>query len=141
MRGIRGRRRLAFGILLTFSLLHGTAEAQYFGRNKVQWEDFDFWIHRTRHFDVYSYPVENRAADDAARMAERWYDRLSRDFRHGFIARKPLILYADHADFQQTTTTGGAIEEGVGGFTEPLRNRVVMPLTGSYADTDHVLGH
>lgn len=141
MRWIQGPGRLAFAVLLSVSFLSETADAQYFGRNKVKWEDFDFWVHPTAHFDVYSYPAENRAANDAARMAERWYDRLSRDFEHEFSVRKPLILYADHADFQQTTTTGGAIEEGVGGFTEPLRNRVVMPLTGVYADTDHVLGH
>jgi Tol biopolymer transport system component len=31
--------------------------------------------------------------------------------------------------------------EGTGGFTDALRNRVVMPFTGIYADNDHVLGH
>ena len=36
---------------------------------------------------------------------------------------------------------GGLIGEGTGGFTEALRTRVVLPLTGYYADTDHVLGH
>jgi hypothetical protein len=33
------------------------------------------------------------------------------------------------------------IGEGVQGVTEGFKLRVVMPLTGSYADTDHVLGH
>lgn len=135
------RRRFSATALVLSALLATTANAQYFGRNKVKWEDFDFWVRHSPHFDIYAYPAQNRAADDATRMAERWYSRLSREFRHEFRERKPIILYADHADFQQTATTGGLIEEGVGGFTEPLRDRVVMPLTGVYADTDHVLGH
>src|SRR5690606_33489830 len=45
------------------------------------------------------------------------------------------------ADFQQTNVIGGFIGEGTGGVTEGLKQRVVMPLTGSYGDTDHVLGH
>jgi hypothetical protein len=32
--------------------LPGSGEAQYFGRNKVQYEKFDFHIMRTSHFDL-----------------------------------------------------------------------------------------
>jgi Tol biopolymer transport system component len=73
-------------------------------------------------------------------MAERWYDRLSKVFNHTFT-RKPIVLYANSADFHQTTTTGGLIGEGTGGFTDAFMNRVVLPLTGDYAENDHVLGH
>src|SRR3712207_9469262 len=60
------------------------AAAQYFGRNKVQYESFDFRVLRTARFDVYYYPEEEQAARDAARMAERWYARLSRVLEHEF---------------------------------------------------------
>ena len=117
------------------------ASAQYFGRNKVQYETFDFKILQTPHFDIHFYPEEGSAVEDAARMSERWYERFARMFQHEFEKRKPIILYADHADFQQTNTLRGTLSEGTGGVTESLKNRVIMPLTGSYADTDHVLGH
>jgi hypothetical protein len=32
-------------------------EAQYFGRNKVQYESFDFKVLKTEHFDIYYYPT------------------------------------------------------------------------------------
>src|SRR5260370_8450323 len=73
-------------------------------------------------------------------MAERWYARYSRVFNHSFL-RKPIVLYANPADFQQTTTTGEIIGQGTGGFTDEYMNRVVLPLTGDYAGNDHVLGH
>src|ERR1044072_145607 len=118
------------------------ADAQYFGRNQVRWEQFDFHQLETEHFTVYHYPAGNPAAADAARMAERWYDRLSTAFGHDFAEKKPIILSNNHPDFQQTALSGGElIGEGTGGFTEPYRDRVVLPLTADYADTDHVLGH
>jgi hypothetical protein len=133
------------GVLLSLSIAllipSAPAHAQYFGRNKVQWEKFDFHVLKTGEFDVYYYPEKSRAAEDAGRMAERWYARLSPVFGFEFRKRKPIVLYANQADFQQTTVTGGLIGEGIGGFTEPLKGRLVMPLTGIYAETDHVLGH
>lgn len=127
--------------LLTVFFTPLPAEAQYFGRNKVVWEEFDFKVLRTEHFDIYYYGEQSPAIDDAARMAERWYERLSRAFDAELSERKPIVLYKNHPDFQQTTTTGGLIGEGTGGFTDAFRNRVVMPLAENYADTDHVLGH
>ncbi len=131
---------LAVGATLA-ALDAAPAEAQYFGKNKVQYRTFDFRILRTPHFDVYYYPEEEAASRDAARMAERWYARLSRVLDHEFESRQPLILYASHPHFQQTTTTGSEISEGTGGFTEAFKQRVVLPLAGTYAQTDHVVGH
>lgn len=127
-------------VALLLSLVAGTASAQYFGRNKVQWEKFDFKVLQTEHFDIYYYDQEADVVHDVARMSERWYARLSRVFNHSF-RRKPIVLYANAADFHQTTTTGGLIGEGTGGFTDAFMNRVVLPLTGDYAQNDHVLGH
>jgi Tol biopolymer transport system component len=125
---------------VALSALPAEATAQ-FGRNKVQFDDFEFKILETDHFDWYFYPEEATAVEDAARMGERWYERFARTFQHEFEDRKPVILYADHPDFQQTNTLSGFIGEGTGGVTESLKNRVIMPMTGSYWDTDHVLGH
>ncbi|HYI13133.1 MAG TPA: BamA/TamA family outer membrane protein [Thermoanaerobaculia bacterium] len=128
---------LSFLVVL---LIVPTAQAQYFGRNKVQWEQFDFKVLQTEHFDIYYYDQEADVVQDVARMSERWYARLSRVFNHSF-RKKPIVLYANSADFHQTTTTGGMIGEGTGGFTDAFMNRVVLPLTGDYAENDHVLGH
>jgi len=114
--------------------------AQYFGQNKVQYSSFDFRIIQTEHFDVYYYPAERTGALDAARMAERWYARLSRILHHQFQGRKPIILYASQSDFQQTNIID-ATGEGLGGVTEFFKHRMVLPFTGSYAELEHVIGH
>jgi Tol biopolymer transport system component len=112
-----------------------------FGRNKVQYQPRDFRIIQTAHFDLYFYEEEREAAVDAARMAERIYGRLSRLLDHDFQDRKPIILYASQSDFQQTNVLGGHIDESTGGVTESLKDRVLLPMTGSYAEFEHVLGH
>lgn len=138
---VRRAPLLVLAAALILPALPSEATAQYFGRNKVQFDDFDFSILSTEHFDWHFYPEEREAVLDATRMGERWYERFARTFQHEFEARKPVILYADHPDFQQTNTLSGFIGEGTGGVTESLKNRVIMPMTGSYWDTDHVLGH
>jgi len=130
---------LGFGHII--ALTPKDASSQYFGQNKVNYESFDFKIIKTPHFDVHFYPEEGSAVEDATRMGERWYERFARLFEHEFEKPKPIVLYADHPDFQQTNTLSGRLSQGTGGVTEGLKNRVIMPLTGSYWDTDHVLGH
>ncbi len=132
----------SFGLaLLLVAAAPGLLPAQYFGQNKVQYGRFEFQVLRTEHFDVYFYEEERQAALDAARMAERAYGRLSRVLNHQFKERKPIILYASHSDFQQTNATPGDIGEGTGGFTDFLKHRNVMPLTGSYTEIEEVLTH
>ena len=138
-----GRRGLA--AVVAPALLLATAAAQargqdYFGRNKVQYESFNWRIIKSDHFDNFFYPPESTIVHDAARMAERWYSRHSDTFRHAFD-RKSLIFYADQPDFEQTNVVSEQIEEGTGGVTESNRTRVIMPFDGIYADNDHVLGH
>lgn len=129
------RVTLLLGALL--SLASG-AQAQYFGRNAVQYQNFHFKILKTQHFDIYYYDKEAGAASEAGRMAERWYSRISQVLRHQLNGRQPLILYADHPDFYQTNVTQVDGSEGV---TESLKRRIVLPMGASLAETDHVIGH
>jgi hypothetical protein len=124
-------------LMLGFAL---PSNAQYFGRNKVQYERFDFKVLATEHLDIYYYPEEEAAVRLAARMAERWHARLTKLLQHELRGRQPLILYAAHPHFQQTNIIG-EIGEGTGGVTEGNRRRVIMPFAGGLAETDHVLGH
>lgn len=117
------------------------AQAQYFGKNKVLHEQLDFQVMETEHFRIYHYPPGSPSAEYTARIAERWYHRLSGFFGHEFEERKILVIYQDHADFQQTLLVPELIGESTGGFTEALLHRVALPLTGINAENDHVIGH
>jgi Tol biopolymer transport system component len=132
--------RYVFALLLLLSAA-GSADAQYFGRNKVQYNSPDLQVLQTPHFDIYYDSSEQAAVQIAARMAERWYDRLSRTFDHRFARRQPIVLYGSHSRFTQTSILPGFISDGVGGFTDHFAGRVVLPFAAGLRETDHVLGH
>jgi hypothetical protein len=117
------------------------AGAQYFGRNKVEYVDFDFRILRTEHFDVYHYRREERAARIAAQLAERWYARFARMLHHELEGRQPLVLYASQPEFAQTNVVSTLLPDTVGGVTESARRRIAMPFAPTLSETNHVLGH
>ncbi len=126
-------------LLGALSLVASAAQTQTsFGRNAVQYKTFHFKILKTQHFDVYFYDDEADAAAQAARMAERWYTRISTVLRHQLSSRQPLILYADHPAYNQTNI---AQVEGSEGVTESLKRRILLPLGASPFETDHVIGH
>jgi hypothetical protein len=82
------------------------AAGQRFGRNQVQYRSFGFRVLQTERFDVYFYPEVEDAARDGARMAERWYTRLSQILDHDFTERQPLIPYGSHPAFQPPVPPG-----------------------------------
>jgi hypothetical protein len=129
------------GAAALFLCLANDAGAQYFGRNKVQYDTDRVLVLATDHFDIYYSQEDAAAAALAARMAERWYARLSAVLEHTLRGRQPVVLYGSHRRFEQTNVHSGLIDESTGGFTEARKRRIVLPFAASLADTDHVLGH
>ena len=136
------KRHIASAVLLGL-ILPASAQAQFFsfGRNKVQYTDFAWTVLKTEHFDIYYYPEMKDLAERGAFLAEESYHILEQKFNHSLTTRIPLIFYSSHLHFQQTNTTAGFIPEGVGGFFEFLKGRVVIPSDGSTAQFSHVIRH
>ncbi len=131
-------------ILLSIALIAAivtAGNAQYFGQNKARYRTFDFKVKETEHFDIYSYLKNQELLKQLALQSEGWYAFHSRIFRDTFENKNPIIFYNNHADFQQTNAISGSIGIGTGGVTEGLKNRVVLPLTFTTQQTNHVLGH
>ncbi len=119
-----------------------TVKAQGFGQNKAIYKDFKFSVYKTEHFDLYSYLTNDSVRKLYLINAEDWFHRHRQIFAGDTLGQKiPLILYNNHADFQQTTAISGEIGVGTGGVTEGLKIRVVLPLRPSFGQTEHVLGH
>jgi len=122
------------------ALLFSPIYAQ-FGKNKVQYKNFDWKVLKSEHFDVYFYEKERSMVLDAARLAERAFTRYTNMLNFKIRRRIPLILYASHNDFSQTNVLPGEIDEGLAGVNEFIKRRVLLPFTGSWKDFEHVLSH
>jgi len=129
-------------LLLLWIIIPGVvAEAQYFGRNKPSYRKFEYDVVQTPNFELYHYMKNDSLLKSISRWSENWYSMHQAIFRDTFLTRNPLIFYTTHADFQQTNTISSLIGTGTGGVTESLKNRVIMPVASSLAQTDHTLGH
>lgn len=115
--------------------------SQTFGQNKLQYKDFDFKILSTEHFDIYFSQGGKDLAVFAEEVLEDGYEMLAENLGIETEFRIPVILYKSPNDFSQTNVTLELIEESVGGFSEILKNRMVVPFDGDYEDFRHVLVH
>lgn len=118
-----------------------TAEAQFFGRNKPRYRNFDFKVLESKNYELYYYSKNREKVNQFGQWAELWFDMHNEALGDEFSKKPPLILYNTHGDFQQTNTTSGSIGIGTGGFTEAFKNRVVMPFNFSNQQTYYILGH
>ncbi len=101
---------------------------QGFGKNKIQYREFDWKIYHSPHFNVYYYTDEEAQLQKVVSFAESGYDQLSREFNHQIKDPIPLIVYATHSAFEQNNIILNFIPEGVGAFATPARFRMVMPI-------------
>ncbi|MBN2862555.1 MAG: PD40 domain-containing protein, partial [Bacteroidales bacterium] len=92
-------------------------------------------------FEIYHYLKNDTLANVLSQWSEKWYQIHLKTFQDTFKIKNPIIFYTNHADFQQTNTISSLIGTGTGGVTESLKNRVIMPVAPSLAQTDHTLGH
>ena len=129
---------LAITILIFITLSISISFAQ---TNKVNDRYFDWMTYKTTHFIIYYYPEADRMVRAMGDMAEVAYSKINEILEHDVKKKIPLILYKSHADFRQTNVTTETLTEGIGGFTELLKYRVVIPFTGSMDQFQKVITH
>jgi hypothetical protein len=128
-------------LVLLASAAPARAQLGYFGQNKVQYRDFKWQMLRGDHVDLYFYPEEDELATLALAYAEESVHVLERKFGHTPRRRIPVIIYALHADFEQTNILPFIPPEGILGVTEFLKRRVAVPFNGNYFEFRHTLRH
>ncbi len=99
----------------------------YFGKNRIHYDNFEWHIYPTDHFEIYYYPELEQHLARIAGYAESAYQQISADLKHDLPFKVQLILFKTHSEFEQENIFGQATE-GVGAFAEPVRQRMVMPI-------------
>ncbi|HEY7450242.1 MAG TPA: hypothetical protein VH702_18945 [Vicinamibacterales bacterium] len=126
----------------------------YFGKNQIHYNNFEWHIYKTDHFEIYYYcstrpekaappqgdgwvcrdekdstkGVEPQHVERIASYAESAYQQVSADLKHDLAIQVPLIIFKTHSEFEQQNVIPGASQEGVLAFAEPYRDRMLLPL-------------
>jgi Tol biopolymer transport system component len=111
----------------------------------VHYDNFEWHIYTTDHFEIYYYPELARHLERIAGYAESAYQQISADLKHDLPFKVPLILFKTHSEFEQQNVISGAVSEGVGAFAEPTRDRMLIPIDNPsdllYGLVTHELTH
>ncbi len=108
---------------------------------KINWEEIDWKLLKSEHFDIYFPEGYNHLAQKTLQYAEEANIHLSQRLNHRLSMVTPIFVYPSHGHFQSTNIIPFAIDEGTGGFTERIKRRVVVPYLGSNDEFRHVVVH
>jgi len=128
-------------ILIMGGLSPARAQEVYFGKNKVQYRQFEWDYIQSDHFDIHFYDGQYELAKFAADELEKAYEIVSDQLKYYVSARIPVFIYNCHNDFQQTNIISSEPSEGTQGFTEAFKKRMVVHFMGSYESFRHLLHH
>ncbi len=112
-----------------------------FGQNKVQYKDLTWYYIQTDHFDIYFSKKGENLAEFTAKEAEKDLKLIEKSFSYNINNRIVIIVYNSTNDFQETNITDEYLSEGIEGFTELFKNRVVVQFMGSYKEFQHLIHH
>ena len=127
-------------LLVVIVLVQVSLFAQ-FGKNKVQYKTFEWYYIQTKHFDIYFSKGGDMLADFTAHIAEDALAKIQESFNYEINNRITIIAYNSQNDFQESNVTDTYLSEGIEGFTELFKNRVVIQFTGSYKEFRHLIHH
>ena len=133
--------RLAAPLAVALLCVAAAANAQVFGKNKVQYEPLDWAVLETPRLNLHYYAEEESLARQLVVFADSVCLEHDRTFHLKFRRPIPFLFYSVHHLFQQTNASPGLISEGTGGLTELIKGRVMLPHTGSWARLRWVTRH
>jgi Tol biopolymer transport system component len=128
-------------LVLCLVLFPSTVQAQFyqgyqtnFGKNRVQYQDFEWTFYRFKNFDTYFYLGGQEHALYIGRTADRHIQELEKLLDYRLDNRIQFVIYNTLSEYHQSNIT---LEEetqnnNTGGFTRIVGNRVLL-----YFDGDH----
>ena len=100
----------------------------YYQKNKIRYNNFQWRIYTTDHFEIYYYPEIEQHLERVTSYAESAYQQVSSDLKHDLAFKVPMVLFKTQSEFQQQNIEATELPEGVLAFAEPYRDRMVLPI-------------
>ncbi|MTI21604.1 translocation protein TolB [Fulvivirga sp. RKSG066] len=116
-------------LLISFA---GQAQIQEeFGRNRVQYEEFEWRFLSSENFDVYFYQGGDRIAKEVIEYLEEEFDRITDLIGYPPYSKTKLFLYNSVSDLQQSNVGLDQAGIGPGGETQFIKPYIEVAHPGS----------
>jgi len=134
--------RPLFAALLLWALAAPQASAQYiegmtqrpFGKNRVQFKDFDWRMKSSPNFEIYYYDYGSGVSDYAILYAESEFNRIADLLGFNPSVKTRLMIYNSLTDLQQSNIGLDNENRSVGGQTDFVKPKIEIPFTGNLYD-------
>lgn len=106
-----------------------------FGKNRVQYDKFDWQFFRFKDFEVYFYTGGQELAKYTAKYVNKRIPQIEKKLDYFLEEKVQLIIYNKHSHFQQSNI-GLSTEEiyNIGGVTQIVDNKMFIYFEGDYAE-------
>ncbi len=128
-------------ILIIVLLFSGMGSLHSFGKNKVTYHEYKWYLMETEHFRLYVTENDRAMSNLIITTAENIYEKHALTFDYRPLQKIKVMIYPNQLDFQQNNVAQDMIGPGTGGFTEFVKGRVVLPYSTDYYNFEHILSH
>lgn len=130
-------------LLLTASQLSGQffyGYRQDFGKNRVQYTQFDWVFYRFERYDVYFYTRNDELAAQVARMADVQLARVENLLDAPLDERVQILVFNNLSDLKQSNVNSSGEEDyNTAGVTRISGRRLFLHFTGDYVKLEEDL--
>lgn len=127
---------LLVGLLICANLLINAQD-----RFKIRTDSFVWKVFATDKFDIHYYEEVSPLIGDVAKVLDETAYEYEKRLDIQLKNRIPVVIYANTHHFSQTNIIDSLIDENVGGFSELMKRRLVMPFNGDMHAFRLILRH
>ncbi len=129
-------------IVLSLFLLIAISSLSFpFGKNKVNYSFLNWYSYDIGDFFVYIDSSQKDIYKEILRSIKLSEENLYKYINREITQKFNVIVFPNQIDFQNNNIVDSFIDEGTGGFTEGIKDRLVIPMSGNWYFFQRVLQH
>ncbi|HRH60092.1 MAG TPA: hypothetical protein PL045_05950, partial [Chitinophagaceae bacterium] len=132
------KRKALYGFLFAAILLPIFSNAQVnsvqYGKNRIQYEKFQWKFYQSSNFNVYSNQGGLEIAKFILQVAEEELPQIEEAVEYSLQRRANIIVYNNFDDYRQSNIGLGIDWQNSGGLTKLVNNKMVVYYNGNKSD-------
>lgn len=122
-----------FVILFTSQSTYGQAFKERFGKNRIQYKEFNWKFYQSENYEVYYYAGGEELAKQTINYLEDQFGRITETIGYYPYARTRIFLYNSVIDKQQSNVGIQGQDFSVGGQTNFVQSQLELAYSGDLA--------
>jgi hypothetical protein len=123
-----------FALFLTLISTHAQVNTVEFGKNRVQYQKFNWKYYQSENFNTYFSQDGLELGKYVAQVAEKELPELEEFVEYGSQRRINLVVYNNYDEYQQSNIGMGIDWQSSSGLTRLVNNKMLVYFDGNHAN-------